>query len=163
MESVHFTAFSLVLNIVCYFSCVAFVFFLDQFEKHCPSPFSSYQSLFEYISSLLKIVSWCSLILRKLSICCNMALKKTLIWPLPLPPGLALLGQSSLSDSAHQSERAFSCCWVFVCIAPSAQNTFYSLILYSVTFLFLAKFCLFFSYQFIFTSFRKPVMPFLCG
>ena len=112
------------MNSVSYFSCVRFCFsFLDQFEKPCPSPFSSYQSLFDYISSLLKIVSWCSLILRKLSSCCNMALKKT-DTALLTPPGLALLGQSSLSDSARQPVHAFSCCSVFAHIVPSAQNAF---------------------------------------
>lgn len=73
-----------------------------------------------------------------------------------------------ICDPAHHtyfSLLAFSCFWVFVHILLPAQNTLsYLLILYSVTFLFSGKSCLFFSYQFKLTSFRKAVMSFLwCG
>lgn len=128
---------------------VCSLFFLNQFEKPYPSQFSSYWSLFVYVISCLKIVSWFSLILRKRSRCFNMAFKKTLIWLLLIPPASPFY--MSVLHLWHRTSHLFQsltlcflfllslCTYCFFCLRHSFSlpHSLFSHLL------FLAKFCFF--------------------
>lgn len=108
------------------------LFFLNQFEKPCPSQFSLYWILFDYIISCFRVVSWFSLILRKRSRYFNVVFKKTLIWLLLIPP-------------------ASPCCMPVLHLWRSTSHLFQSLTLCFLLLLNLCTYCFFLPKTIFFT------------